>query len=29
MSLYVSAEGAAMSNRSYSGAATGGARVSF
>jgi outer membrane autotransporter protein len=29
MSLFVSAEGTAMSDRSYSGAATGGARVSF
>jgi len=29
VSLFVSAEGTAMSDRSYSGAATGGARVSF
>ena len=29
ISLFISAEGTAMSDRSYSGAATGGARVSF
>jgi hypothetical protein len=29
MSLFISAEGTAMSDRSYSGAATGGARVAF